>query len=194
MLSSDTLVAYAVFSIATGAIQWTGFCELGLLAEQAGDGEIAVLLPEGVADDTHFWDGAGFVPYPPRPGDWAVWNGAFWTDPRRPRDPQAELAARRAVTWISRANLVLNAKAMRIMPESEALAASGGEITPAIQALIDQLPEHMRFEAAVRWRTSQQIDRMNDILIGFGAVMDLTDEQLDQLTGVTPLPTPPTEE
>lgn len=194
MLSNDTLVPCAVFSIATGAILWTSMCELGLLSDQAGEGQIAVLLPEGVADDTHYWDGTGFVPYPPRPGEWAQWNGAFWTDPRPPSDPVAELAARRAITSISRANLVLAAVAMRIIPESDAGPAARGEITPSIQAMIDKMPAEYRLEATVRWAASTVIDRMNRFLLEFGMSMSLTDEQLDHLTGVTPLPIPPTKE
>ena len=50
MLSSDQLVPFAVFSIATGVILRMGVCEWGLLSAQAVGQEIAVLLPEGVAD------------------------------------------------------------------------------------------------------------------------------------------------
>ncbi|MDQ1899418.1 hypothetical protein RAH32_03025 [Paracoccus sp. WLY502] len=184
------MVPCAVFSIATGAILWTSICELGLLAEQAGAGQIAVLLPEDVADDTHYWDGTGFVPYPPCPGDWAVWNGAFWTDPRPPRDPAADLAARRAGASMTRANLVMAAVQAGIIPIADAAAAARGEITPSIQALIDQLPAEDQLEAIVRWAASTVIDRTNQILTALGASMGLTDEDLDQLFGFTA----PTEE
>ncbi|MGN7870962.1 hypothetical protein [Paracoccus sp. 22332] len=184
------MVPAAVISIATGSILWTNLCELGLLTDQASEGQIAVLLPEGVADDTHYWDGAAFVPYPPRPGDWAVWNGAFWTDPRPPRDPAAELAAWRASASMTRANLVIAAVTAGIIPASDAAPAARGEITPSIQALIDQLPPEQQLEAVVRWAASTVIDRTNPILTALAASMGLTDEDLDQLFGLTA----PTEE
>lgn len=148
-----------------------------------------ILDDEQVSDATHYWAGGSFRPYPPRPGDWAIWNGAFWTDPRPPRDPVADLAARRATTSIWRGDMVLNAVRMGIIPEADAGPAARGEITPAIQALINQMPAEYRLEATVRWAASTEINRTNRFLLELGIAMNLTDDHLDQLTGVTPLPT-----
>lgn len=78
-----------------GVIERTGECSLETLYHQVEAGQQVVDLPEGVADDTHYWNGAGFVEYPARPGPWNVWDGAEWIDPRTPEDHAAELTAAR---------------------------------------------------------------------------------------------------
>lgn len=128
------------------------------------------------------------------PGD-AGWADAIATadhfanapepEPSEP-DPLAELAARRAAASMTRANLVLAAITAGIIPVADAGPAARGEITPSIQALIDQLPPEQQLEAVVRWAASTVIDRTNPILTALAASMGLTDVQLDQLFGLTP--------
>jgi len=99
MLTSDASTTFAVIDGATGAILRTGEAEIDHLAalfDHDGQDLIAP-VPEGVSDDTHYWAGEDFAVYPPRPGDWAVWTGAEWLDPRTPGNLAAELAARRGV-------------------------------------------------------------------------------------------------
>lgn len=87
-------VRYAIIG-AHGVIERTGECSLETLYHQIESGQQVVDLPDGVTDETHYWDGEGFIAYPPRPGPWNVWDGAEWIDPRTPEDHAAELVAAR---------------------------------------------------------------------------------------------------
>lgn len=181
---------FALVDPTTGAIFQTGSAATldDVEAHGVGLGLAArfLLVDETVSDATHYWTGTGFAPYPPRPGPWAVWNGGFWSDPRPPADPAADLAAWRAQASMTRADLVIAAVGAGIIPAADAGPAARGEVTPSIQALIDALPPAHQLEATVRWAASTVIDRTNAILTALAASMGLTDAQLDQLFGLTP--------
>lgn len=90
-------VHYAVIGPDGHSIMQTGDCPAYLLDLQGGD-LLSVEAPLGVSDVSHFWDGAEFVPYPERPGRWAVFDfsARVWTDPR----DAAALAAERAEAFV----------------------------------------------------------------------------------------------
>lgn len=50
---------------------------------------------EGEHPAESYLDGEEVKPLPPRPGEWAVWGGSEWIDPRTPADLAAELEAHR---------------------------------------------------------------------------------------------------
>ncbi|SEU03422.1 hypothetical protein [Paracoccus homiensis] len=86
---------YAVVD-ANGVVRRIGQCDPAALGAQAAPGEFLVLEPGQISDDTHYWSGTEFVDYPPRPGEWAVWDGSQWVDPRTQADLDAELASAKA--------------------------------------------------------------------------------------------------
>lgn len=71
----------------TGSIKRTITCDIDDVEGQIRPGEILIEYSDGIGDDTHYWTvEEGFAEYPPRPGDWAVWTGTAWADPRSPED------------------------------------------------------------------------------------------------------------
>lgn len=170
-----------------GIIQRTGFCKLSMLHAQAQENEIALILTDpDVSDDTHFWNMERFEELPPKPGEWAIWNGTEWTDPRPPTDPVAELAALRAAASLSRADFIIAAVGAGIIAPADAGPAARGEVPASMQAVLSHLPEAMQVEAAVRWGASTIIERTNSVLAAIAAEMGVTDEQLDALFGIVP--------
>lgn len=109
------------------------------LALQGGD-LLAVEVPPGVHEATHYFDGAGFTAYPPRPGERFSWDGTAWTDPRSLAEVVAHVEGARAGA-IAAINAcaadvrrryvtdILGQEAIYMMKEAEARAwvASGGE-------------------------------------------------------------------
>lgn len=192
-INSVDYTSYAVVDQATGSILRTGYGEVDMLAAQHDPiaQDVIAPVPDDVSDDTHYWSEAAglFMPLPPCPGIWAVWDGQSWTDPRTPDDLAAEMEARREAASMARPDLVIAAVTAGIIPASDAAPAARGEITPTIQVLIDRLPPEVRVEATVRWAGSTRINRTNQILTAIAAEMGVTDQQLDELFGVTaPLP------
>lgn len=53
--------------------------------------------PDGVRDDSHYWDGAALQPHPPKPAPWLSFDFALkeWQDRRRPEEMAAQLVAAR---------------------------------------------------------------------------------------------------
>lgn len=182
MLTSD----YAIIG-ANGVILRMGTCSQESLAVQAGQDETLVTAGlEGIADDTHYWDGSEFVEYPPKPSQWHQWDGQSWIDNRTPADLDAELEARRAAASLSRCDAVLAAVNAGIILPEEAGEAARGQVPPSLTSALSSLPPEMQLEAEVRWSGSTVIERTNPILIAMAQAKGITDAQLDELFGVEP--------
>lgn len=191
MPTSDAATIFAVIREATGAILRIGTGEIDSLADQHDhETEIVVApVPEGVGDDTHFWDGEWFAEYPPRPGDWAVWDGAAWTDPRTPEDLAADAAARlagaRAAAALDKADLLLALWQAEILTPEDAEIAAGGQIPPTFAALLADQPDDVKITARIKWAADTRISRMNPLILLAAWAADISDAVLDQIFGVT---------
>ena len=86
------MTPYALVDPKTGAIRQTGAApdreHIDLQARATG--MLAIEITPEVSQETHWWDGKAFVPFPePRPAEWAEWDGAAWTDPRSDSERKA---------------------------------------------------------------------------------------------------------
>lgn len=85
---------FAVVAVDTGVIVRIGQASDESLALQADEGQLTMVdaipdgfsdpslveadLPDGMTDETHYWDGVAFQVYPARPVDPHYWNGTAW--------------------------------------------------------------------------------------------------------------------
>jgi hypothetical protein len=69
---------------AAGQILRTLSCPQDQVAPNVGTGEQAIEIPDGVGDDTHYFDGTDFVPMPAKAHDYQRFDFATktWVDPR----------------------------------------------------------------------------------------------------------------
>ncbi len=192
MLTSDASTTFAVIDAATGAILRTGTAEIEYLADliDHDSQDLIAPVPEGVSDDTHYWTGENFAVYPPRPGDWGVWTGAEWVDPRTPEDLAAEATARlhtaRDRASMTRLQFALTAAMAGIIPPEDAPAAARGDIPPSMTAAFAALPPADRLVAETVWAGATVIDRLNPVLLMFAEAMEITDAQMDAMFRVAP--------
>ena len=171
-----------IYRLDTGEIVGTSRAsDLDLIEMNLGDGNG---YAEGhyLADQYYFPDGV-VTEFPPRPGDWAVFDygSRIWIDPR---DPVAELEAARASANMTRSDFLLAAIRAGIILPSDAGPAARGEIPPSLEPVFDGLPPEVQIEAVVRWSASTMIERMNPVLAALAGAMTITDAQLDALFGI----------
>lgn len=164
------MVQFAVYIPETGRITCTGSCPASHLHLQAGAGEVAIEIPDGISDVTHYLKAGEYRTYPERPGPWAVFDfdAEVWTDPRTETDLAAEaaasLAARRAAMTCSRMQGIL---ALGETRWSAVLAYRGEPTTTfAERAIID---------GASVWR------RNSENIAFFAWLLGLDDVQVDTL-------------
>lgn len=99
-MPTNERVRYALVSAVTGFILRIGECEIDDLAIQADETQDVVSpVGRGIGDDTHYWGGSNFLPLPPRPSPWSVWNGKAWVDPRTAAQRAADAAKIAAGHW-----------------------------------------------------------------------------------------------
>lgn len=83
------MIRYATVGVG-GVVLGTGYAAnvMDALASGFGLGSVVLIGDDDQADDC-WWDGAALRPLPPRPGPWAVWTGAEWSDRRTAADHDA---------------------------------------------------------------------------------------------------------
>lgn len=122
------MILYALIDPATGTIVQTGSGPdaVHLQLQEAVTGLLATeITDEAVSDASRYWTGQAFAPYPPRPGNWAVFDRAAgqWTDPRTPAEVEAAIAAARlsAVAAINAAAAEVRRRYVTDIPGQDAL-------------------------------------------------------------------------
>ncbi len=168
----------------------TGEAPDDLIALQGGDLP-SMPVPEGIGQDSHYWDGAGFLPYPPRPHDWLEFDPATgsWFDPRDAAKRDAELHQARDKTQIEKGALYLALARGGFLPWSDLDGAH--VIPPTIEAWFATLPEPERSQIRGTHIYEPLVWRLHPHVLALAAssFMPMTDDQLDRVFGV-PVPEP----
>ena len=143
-------------------------------------------LDQGIEAGTHYWNGDGFVPLPPRPSEHAVWDGQAWTDTRTPEDLDAEMQARRLAASLTKSEFLQASMAAGILTPQEANTAARGDIpAPFLAAVASMTPEQQDMVSVI-WPSATRINRMDPLILGVAAGAGLSDETLDALFGLAP--------
>lgn len=153
------------------------------------DGLLAVEVGSEISPASHYID-ANDEPqeYPPRPGEWAVWTGAEWTDPRTETDHKSEQKARRAATYLTKAEFLQACMATGLLTPSEAAVAAKGDIpAPFLPAVASMTPEQQDMLPVI-WPAVTRINRMDPLILAVAKGARISEETLDALFGLTPTP------
>ena len=140
---------------------------------------------EGIGTETHYWTGDDFAELPPKPGEWAEWDGSAWIDPRTPADLAAELSRRRSSAVMDKGELVQVLDELRILSPDEVDEVTRGDIPPRIEALMEGLPADARRAAITKWRLDTVIRRTHPVIVSAAYALGISDEALDEIFGVT---------
>ena len=174
---------YTVYTTTTGVIRHViDSPDLATVMLNVETGEAVV---EGFNEATQVymtWEGP--QPYPEKPGDWAVWDGAQWADPRSPADLEAELQAKRDAAWLTKPDFLLACMASGILTPAEAAAAAQGIVPEPFQSAVDALDPTTQAYLAVIWPTATRIERMDTFIEAIAAMRGLSDALVDQLFGI----------
>lgn len=186
------MIRLAIYNPETGRIRSVmEFSEAGV--EDAllniPDGMLAVEVGGDVTPATHYINADGEpVAYPPRPGEWAVWSGAEWTDPRTETDHKSEWKARRAATYLTKAEFLQACMATGLLTPSEAAVAAKGDIpAPFLPAVASMTPEEQDMLPVI-WPAVTRINRMDPLILAVAKGARISEETLDALFGLTPTP------
>lgn len=151
------------------------------------EGCLAVEIGAEVTPATHYID-AEDEPreYPPRPGEWAVWTGTEWADPRTETDREAERQARRLAAYLTKAEFLQACMATGLLTPSEAAVAAKGDIpAPFLPAVASMTPEEQDMLPVI-WPAVTQINRMDPLILAVAKGARISEETLDALFGLTP--------
>ena len=153
------------------------------------DGLLAVEVGPAVEPATHYIDANDEPqPYPPRPGEWSVWTGTEWADPRTETDHKSERKARRAATYLTKAEFLQACMATGLLTPSEAAIAAKGDIpAPFLPAVASMTPE-LQDMLPVVWPAVTRINRMDPLILAVAKGARISEETLDALFGLTPTP------
>lgn len=186
------MMRLAIYNPATGLIRSAmEFSEGGI--EDAllniPEGLLAVEVGAGVDPATHYIDANDEPqPYPQRPGEWAVWTGTEWTDPRTETDHKSEMKARRAATYLTKAEFLQACMVTGLLTPSEAAVAAKGDIpAPFLPAVASMTPEEQDMLPVI-WPAVTRINRMDPLILAVAAAAGISEETLDALFGLTPTP------
>lgn len=188
MSINNYIVDYAVVG-SNGVIVRMGQCTIESLHLQAGPGELVMQPDVGVDDETHFWDGAVFRPYPPKPGPWAVWGGGAWLDPRDP-DTEAQKAAEalqaaRQAASLTKLQFMIAAVTAGLISQESGLRLLDGQLPPELAGLTDAMGDNEKFLLSAKLKGAAQIDRLDPFIALAGEYLGMTETQIDALFGVT---------
>ena len=172
-----------VYTTTTGVIRHViDSPDLATVMLNVGTGEAVV---EGFNEATQVymtWEGP--QPYPEKPGDWAVWDGAEWTDPRSPADLEAELQARRDAARMDKADLLLALTQVGLLTSADAVAAARGEIPPSFQPVVAAWPAAEQLAARIKWAADGQISRNNPLILAVASFLEIDPLTLDTIFDV----------
>lgn len=151
------------------------------------EGALAVEVGENVTPATHYINADGDpIAYPSRPGEWAVWTGTEWTDPRTETDHKSEWKARRAATYLTKAEFLQACMATGLLTPSEAAVAAKGDIpAPFVSAVASMTPEQQDMLPVV-WPAVTRINRMDPLILAVAKGARISEETLDALFGLAP--------
>ena len=180
-------IQYAVVD-AKGAVLRIGKCDPAALNMQAAPGELLVLQPGPISDDTHYWSGADFVEYPPCPGEWAEFDFSTltWVDPRTQADLDAEFEARRRAASLTKSQFIISAMSVGLLSPAEAAEAAKGLIPATFQAAFDGLTPQQQDYALVLWPAATIIERMDPLVLAVAQYLSISDQTMDAMCGLTP--------
>ena len=152
------------------------------------DGLLAVEVGPAVEPATHYIDANDEPqPYPPRPGEWSVWTGTEWADPRTETDHKSERKARRAATYLAKAAFLQACMATGLLTPSEAAIAAKGDIpAPFLPAVASMTPE-LQDMLPVVWPAVTRINRMDPLILAVAKGARISEETLDALFGLAPV-------
>lgn len=152
------------------------------------DGLLAVEVGPAVEPATHYIDANDEPqPYPPRPGEWSVWTGTEWADPRTETDHKSERKARRAATYLTKAEFLQACMATGLLTPSEAAIAAKGDIpAPFLPAVASMTPE-LQDMLPVVWPAVTRINRMDPLILAVAKGARISEETLDALFGLAPV-------
>ena len=167
----------------TGIIQrW------GSAGQEASFWERLIEWPELPDPAAVYWDGAAWQPYPQRPGEWAVWTGTEWADPRTEADREGERQAHRAATYLTKSEFLQACMATGLLTPSEAAVAAKGDIpAPFLPAVASMTPEQKDMLPVI-WPAVTRINRMDPLILAVAKGASISEETLDALFGLAPTP------
>ncbi|KGJ19301.1 hypothetical protein [Paracoccus sanguinis] len=183
------MIRYALVNAQGLIIQIGAVPDQECLALQAEvTGLTAVPVDDDVAEDSHYWNGSAFEPFPqPRPGPWAEWNGQAWIDPRTPAAHAAELAAARGSASLSKLAFLMGCMEYGLLSPPEVIAAARGEIPESFAGVVAALSPMERDYASVYWAAARQIDRTHPLILMVAAGAGISESTLDALFGLSPI-------
>lgn len=150
-----------------------------------GEGQALI---EGAYDAaTTYISPTGPASLPPRPGDWAAWNGTNWYDPRSIAEMASELDARRDAARMDKADLLLALAQAGLLTPTDAVVAARGEIPPTFQPIVAQWTSAEQLAAQVKWAADAQISRNNPLIIAASEYLNIDPLVLDTIFGIAPI-------
>lgn len=148
----------------------------------AGEGQGLI---EGAYDvATTYISPTGPAELPPRPGDWAAWNGTNWYDPRSIAEMASELDARRDAARMDKADLLLALAQAGLLTPTDAVAAARGEIPPSFQPVVAAWPAAEQLAARIKWAADGQISRNNPLILAVASFLEIDPLTLDTIFDV----------
>src|ERR1051325_4892194 len=169
----------------TGKILRTGKCAVDDVAIQAQDGETAIAIDDDQETAGRYWRDGSFVPYPERPGDWAVFDYVTqeWTDPRTADDLVAELEAQRAgaIQQVNAVSGQIRSRFVTVIPGQELLYLL--KEREAVDWLAAEAPAIADYPlvAAEIGITANDADQVAQVYVNMAAMLRLTAAQLETL-------------
>lgn len=124
--------------------------------------------------------------YPPRPGEWAVWTGSEWTDPRTADDHEAERQARRHSSFLTKSEFLQACMSVGLLTPAEAAAAARGDVPESYGPALATMSAEQRDRVAVIWPAVTRIERMDPLILAVAAGAGISDETLDAMFGLAP--------
>lgn len=85
---------------------------------------------------------------------------------------------------LSRAEFLLRCVAKGILTEDEALSAASGEIPASFAPLIDDWEPAERFEAKLRWKALNEVDRNYPLIVSLAQEKGIPEVILDEMFGL----------
>lgn len=136
----------------------------------------------GAVDVDATWFQVGVPkPLPPRPGEWAVWDGAEWVDMRTDENLAAALEQARDMASLSKVEFVMSCMEVGLLSPPEAIAAARGEIPESFAPVVESLSPMQRDYACVYWAAARQINRTDPFIADVAAAAGISDDTLDDL-------------
>lgn len=153
-------------------------------AAMQGGEALSVLCPPDVTDKTHYYDGKGFVKYPPKPDPRLQWDGSKWVDTRTLADIINEEIEIRDRTYLSKSEFIHNCLACNILSEEEAVT-SATQVPASFEPMIAKLPHYEQLSCRIKWPTIQRVGRHDPLFIMIADAAGVSEETRDAIFGLT---------